>query len=799
MSHSETESESEYLPPTAAESAPAFAHKLSSEIQQNTHLETKPWSITLALKHLESLDFQLVRKDDSLHKGILFASSAILKFLDSLLALRFDDDEGIEHALKQLIELWHPSFLCLLFQYRRLFHNIATRGLAAGAAIHAVICWVDVILAKFGVVASFVAGGLQPVSSQRCISVTLQLQNEDNQLRAAAQLPDRWCSITSVISSSSASPAAKRLALQLLLARYIVLPQLGSFVEPIQFLESERIKTTELYAAVLDFLQHSFARLSTSCSISGITWNDFVFEERMTCAMALSLFAVTDLHRKDQADTELLPPFRPDTANQLLCLLQCVMNPETTSTPHPIAPHEKLDVPQTILIRWGKFIHWSWTLWADQQHRENEVIVHLTITWLHCGSSQLSEANDEQAQDWNLQLIPVILDNIVPAISVMSQILNCCEIWVSSPCNQAGIAAPLVDVVLKTAWIFAQLAELNANSGIVNRSPDVCALFLSIFVLTCCADDHFDVREQIIRILSHTSKECILKGLQALQMNDLHHFNTTFEEVLHRMTSQLPSNTSAAFLLSRQLLNFVTLLWAAGANSLPESISPFLIAVARTLSIDHLKHSKKPVLLDSLMNTLAASYTTKSSGPSYLALPLDNKIFWEMMINTDRTDLFIASSFAHTVIATCQMHGSLICVEVWDYLRDVLALINSHYFLGDHEPLALIVAPIICHAMICLLKHADSNAMNFITCSPWTLGLHAMLQSLLCDELPASSEYSIMLRSRMHSIGNVLLHQISWNGTSSGQPQLSNLEIEYQLMFIRMDSVSRILFVRRDI
>jgi len=67
------------------------------------------------------------------------------------------------------------------------------------------------------------------------------------------------------------------------------------------------------------------------------------------------------------------------------------------------------------------------------------------------------------------------------------------------------------------------------------------------------------------------------------------------------------------------------------------------------------------------------------------------------------------AGFANLILATPEYRlcDALSRAEAWDYLRDVMLLIISHHFLGDDEPLALIVSPVICGALLLLLQRVD--------------------------------------------------------------------------------------------
>lgn len=87
-----------------------------------------------------------------------------------------------------------PSFLHLLFQYRRLFRAIAARDFKLNFAPLAIVCWVDIVLAKLGDVAALVAAGLDKDHPDQSLPESLKVQREEDNLRAAIQLPGKSCS-----------------------------------------------------------------------------------------------------------------------------------------------------------------------------------------------------------------------------------------------------------------------------------------------------------------------------------------------------------------------------------------------------------------------------------------------------------------------------------------------------------------------------------------------------------------------------------------------------------------------------
>lgn len=88
-----------------------------------------------------------------------------------------------------------PSFLNLLFQYRRLFHALAVQELNKAAVVPIIISWVDAVLARLGEVVSFVASAMHDRYFDDKLPEALRKRRDEDNLRAAAQLPgsQRFC------------------------------------------------------------------------------------------------------------------------------------------------------------------------------------------------------------------------------------------------------------------------------------------------------------------------------------------------------------------------------------------------------------------------------------------------------------------------------------------------------------------------------------------------------------------------------------------------------------------------------
>lgn len=60
-------------------------------------------------------------------------------------------------------------------------------------------------------------------------------------------------------------------------------------------------------------------------------------------------------------------------------------------------------------------------------------------------------------------------------------------------------------------------------------------------------------------------------------------------------------------------------------------------------------------------------------------------------------------------LSACK-RDTLLELETWDYLRDILLLISTRHYFCDEEPIALAVAPSVCFAMTCLFQAATPQS-----------------------------------------------------------------------------------------
>lgn len=61
---------------------------------------------------------------------------------------------------------------------------------------------------------------------------------------------------------------------------------------------------------------------------------------------------------------------RPDGYGYLLELIRSIVDDDVVAR----TPLENLDVPQTILLRWGSVVPWSWSTWDDLRVANTEYL-----------------------------------------------------------------------------------------------------------------------------------------------------------------------------------------------------------------------------------------------------------------------------------------------------------------------------------------------------------------------------------------------------------------------------------------
>jgi len=256
---------------------------------------------------------------------------------------------------------------------------------------------------------------------------------------------------------------------------------------------------------------------------------------------------------------------------------------------------------------------------------------------------------------------------------------------------------------------------------------------------------------------------------------------------------------------TKSILNFLTIMWRSGTEGgiHHHTLSCFLTPLVNWLSNAPQGCISIHILLDSLLTALAALEGLRSGVMSTNANKFrlwDDKLIWQLAIDSPRSNLVVAAAFANLILTTPEYRlcDSLSCAEAWDYLRDVALLIISHHFLGDDAPLALIVSPVVCGALLILLHRADSRAEQFFLSSPWSMNLCTDLRGLFGHDNP--SEYSSILAIRMSPVGTILLNEMSrkLHSDAEGDSPAGTPTFDSQLVLGRIHSIPRLMLVPRD-
>ncbi|GBE78374.1 hypothetical protein SCP_0112590 [Sparassis crispa] len=484
VSDSDTESESQ--PSVFEWQAADFAHVSSTQrvgSSRGTAEEARfsPRELQLAVDDLRAIDLAAAEHDATLHIVIQRVSSTMLCFLEGIIESSIFSDDGEQDVYIAMGQLLQFSFMSLLFDYRKLFHGIAARDTSHTSAPSTVVCWVDVVLSKLGdAVISLIGRHCTDVKTLEWSFSTLKQQRETDSLYAAVQLPDGWTDVPNVINAEHASPAAKRLALQLTFAVYVVGPQL-----------EDAGTTSDQENDVLG----SYADLQSA---------EHAETEKVRYAMMLSLFAAMDSVQLDEDRT----PFRPHTQAALLHYMTTIMYPDNfcASAHDLVSPCAALNVAQTILLKWGHVVPWCWFLCDDPRIFNSEVIDYVTINWLHHldNSDKDTDKCAEYVEPWHEEVASVIATYPRAAIVFVNRILHhTVSVLLTVPPGHLTLSS--LDALRKSCWAAAQLLRSSQLGDL-----DVSSLYAAmcrLFMLLRDGEEDLAVKDWIIECLTFASRD----------------------------------------------------------------------------------------------------------------------------------------------------------------------------------------------------------------------------------------------------------------------------------------------------
>ncbi|KAF8213280.1 hypothetical protein K438DRAFT_2009512 [Mycena galopus ATCC 62051] len=596
-----------------------------------------------------------------------------------------------------------------------------------------VCCWVDAFLFKLGEATIAVGSG---VSLAPLFPGSAEFRAEDG-LRAASQLPPNWHSVAGVIASDQASPAAKRLALRLTFAAFVLGPCLRS--------RSEHGISYEM----LEVLDRCISQTRATGFSASHVGDQLAIQERLNFAMIVSLYAAAsrEPHNSDKSSQ-----VRPHTLGCLLNMLQNVLHPDdSVSSLQLAAPPEDLDPAQVTLLRWGDTVSWCWETWDDHRVANAESVVFLTSMWLRHSDGVHFPSGTEQS-------IAVSTAFSIAILRVLYQIV----LSLSTALPSAD-SPPVSPVLISRACFFAveSMKYLLWDQKEDERwvVSGFCKCLFSLFVLLAAENEpELGVHDYILEALSLVNADTLHICLVHVQADDAIRFGSRLHA---RLVSVLASANLAPTQplkldIVRSALNFAVIVWFSRTHGclLQESVSPLTSSVVEILLQEGSPGSASKLLGDAILTTSSAAKTDPSLTDE------NRESLWEFAVTSTTSELSIASSFAHYIMTSEVLCNALYCAEAWRYLGEVLLLILKHHYIDEQEPLALLVCPTMCGALIRLLQ-ADATSTQFMRTAPITLNLCADLKSVA--EAEGSGQYFVFMQERLNKIGPCLLDQVSWS------------------------------------
>ncbi|KAG1757425.1 hypothetical protein EDB19DRAFT_1900951 [Suillus lakei] len=679
MSDSETEPESD-IPSSPEKACPldpadvSITSTLSDTVAQlvntpQTRSSEDPISaVNSAVKILESLDFSLIRKDASLYGTIQESSTTLIEFLNVVVTMCPTSAQDVHRMMESLAHILQPSFLNLMFQYRRLFHTLAVQELKSIAVVPIIISWVDAVLAKLGDVVSRVASAMYDRYFDDNLPEALRKRREEDNLRAAAQLPDRWDSVPSILTSEKASPAAKRLALRLLISRYVLQPQLALHPGVVDAPLDDRRYGLAAFLSHRLYAVHCGATLRVLPTTRATPiWLSGAHELRDA---ALTLVDLTTSAK----DAETGVPFRPS---------------QTVISPCP-----DLDGPRVVLVLWRHFVPWAWRLLAECNGSDSEIIIFLTTTWLH-------HAFDSDPQTTISTLATFTGDEhgkyiICAYLTYFSRLL----MYLSSAPRPQNLTTAQTDVLLKTCQYFVHWSDLDLLG--IRKSSDCCRYLTLLFVYLSCIENGHDASDHITHAMARMQPRSLRDGWKLAVQQESSKLND------EQLLEDKPDKNQIR--RAKQFLDFLTIECFSNVQiSNQKLIIEFLEATMEYLRRESAEE-RLPSFSTSFLSCLTA-FQRGQPGIKVCDAPSlsDAESIWQVALDSATPDLALASSFALHIILSRRLPEPLTQVEAWDFLRNVLLMISSQDYLGDESPLALVVNPTICDALSQLLRNADEH------------------------------------------------------------------------------------------
>ncbi|KAI6133999.1 hypothetical protein EV401DRAFT_2172234 [Pisolithus croceorrhizus] len=595
-------------------------------------------------------------------------------------------DQDRTGTLADVSCLLSPSFLKLLFQYRRFFRAIAAKDLRPGFAVPTTVCWVDIILAKLGDLSALVATDFHTSPSDESFTNVFAVRQQEDRLKAAMQLPgistvsrmqslltqqkDNWDMLSSLLTSDRASPAAKR--------------------------------PRSLPTALTEHILFIDRQTPEPVVIAGQGYWLLVEQDRLVHAMVLTLLAVTSMSMQIDTEAHSVPPFRPRTNSAIIRSLNFIVDKDDFTPPIIFCPLEELNVASSLLVRLSVVPLWCLGVWTECQSFRADIFIHLATTYLrlHGGeSSVFGTVLSNQDSGFHSQYQHVVMTFLGARIQVFELLKRCTTVL--STDSPPTDSLPFVIDVLRNTCLLVRRSLIAGRCG-SRYSIGYCKALLVLALQLCRMEQSTIVNNLIIQNLSLMRDSYVCEGWKLIRGDSSIPIQTIIDEAVAAAgvsLAQIPVEQDR-LLQVQQLMQLLSIIVSKGIDDLEDQS---VVCIAESVGYNNSESSQ---VLDV-----------------------------EMMrhIGSETRDLVVASAVSVYIMSAPLLESSWY-LGAWEYLSDTLLLIESHFYEPEDELLALAVGPTICDALLFLVNHVGKHTMSYIRASPKTKALCKTLQySVICE------------------------------------------------------------------
>ncbi|KAI6133206.1 hypothetical protein EDD16DRAFT_10640 [Pisolithus croceorrhizus] len=645
----------------------------------------------------------------------------MLHFIDMLLLPQSTlSDQDRTGTLADVSCLLSPSFLKLLFQYRRFFRAIAAKDLRPGFAVPTTVCWVDIILAKLGDLSALVATDFHTSPSDESFTNVFAVRQQEDRLKAAMQLPDNWDMLSSLLTSDRASPAAKRLVVQVLFGSYVLYPRISRSSVGHEFFPRS------LPTALTEHILFIDRQTPEPVVIAGQGYWLLVEQDRLVHAMVLTLLAVTSMSMQIDTEAHSVPPFRPRTNSAIIRSLNFIVDKDDFTPPIIFCPLEELNVASSLLVRLSVVPLWCLGVWTECQSFRADIFIHLATTYLrlHGGeSSVFGTVLSNQDSGFHSQYQHVVM-------TFLGELLKRCTTVLSTDSPPTD-SLPFVIDVLRNTCLLVRRSLIAGRCG-SRYSIGYCKALLVLALQLCRMEQSTIVNNLIIQNLSLMRDSYVCEGWKLIRGDSSIPIQTIIDEAVAAAgvsLAQIPVEQDR-LLQVQQLMQLLSIIVSKGIDDLEDQS---VVCIAESVGRNLHSTSREKTLLHETFLIFATIIRQRC--PGYNNSESSQVLDVEMMrhIGSETRDLVVASAVSVYIMSAPLLESSWY-LGAWEYLSDTLLLIESHFYEPEDELLALAVGPTICDALLFLVNHVGKHTMSYIRASPKTKALCKTLQySVICE------------------------------------------------------------------